>query len=149
MVKKLFIVVGLAIGFFNISYAATDMNSPVGRWITVSDKTHDRSGEVELTNRNGKLSGKIVKIYPGSGRDPKELCVKCEGNFKNKPVLGLTFLWGLEPQRDGTWANGKILDPHDGHVYTATLALTDNGKQIKLRGYWGIFWRTQTWIRAE
>lgn len=148
MIKKFFLLLGCCIGFFSIAQAA-NLNSPIGRWITMSDKTHDRSGIVELFDQYGKLAGKVVKIFPGSGRDPLERCVKCEGEFKNKRVLGLTFLWGLAPQTDGTWANGKILDPHDGHVYTATAKLVEQGKQLKLRGYWGPFWRTQTWIRAE
>ena len=130
------------------SYAA-DMSSPVGEWITVSDKTHDRSGIVNIYEKNGKLYGKIIKIYPVNGRDPAELCVKCSGEFKDKPVLGLTFLWGFEQKDANSWKNGSVLDPHDGQIYRGSMTLVEDGKKLKLRGYWGIFWRTQTWIRVE
>lgn len=144
---KLFLSLIFFLVCFNSCFAA-HMNSPVGQWITVSDRTHDRSGIVDIYERDGKLYGKIIKIFPGSGRDPAERCVKCEGEFKNKPVLGLNFLWGFEPAGDNTWKNGKVLDPHDGEIYRGSLMLVEDGKKLKVRGYWGIFWRTQTWIRV-
>lgn len=148
MMRKLVVVVGLVFFFFTTAFAA-DLNSPVGRWITISDKTHDRSGVVELFDRGGKVYGKVIKIFPGSGRDPAERCVKCEGNFKDKPVVGLTFLWGMMPQGNGRWGGGQLLDPHTGEIYRGTMTLIDGGRQLQLRGYWGIFWRTQTWVRAN
>lgn len=148
MLKKWIALCLMMFAFFSTAYAA-DLNSPVGKWITVSDKSHQRTGMVQLYIKNGVLYGRSLKVFPGSGRDPNERCVKCEGSFKNKPVVGLTFLWGLTPSSDGTWVNGKVLDPHEGHVYTATLKLIDGGRKLQLRGYWGVFWRTQTWIRAE
>ena len=145
----LFLIVNLFSFYFG-AYAqdAPHFSSPVGTWITISDKTHDRSGMVEIYERNGKLSGKIIKIFPGADRDPAELCVKCSGALKNKPVLGLTFLTDFVPGKEGVWEKGLILDPHNGKIYKATMELTDAGKTLKLRGYWGIFWRTQTWLRA-
>lgn len=126
---------------------ASDLNSPVGKWITISDQTQERTGIVEIVENAGKLDGKIVKIFPGKDRNPKDLCVNCPDDFKNKPVAGLEFLWGFEKQSSGNWANGKLLDPKEGHIYKATLTLIDHGKQLKVRGYWGIFWRTQIWTR--
>ena len=145
MIKQ--VILGFVLFFtFTLAYAN---NSPVGEWITISDKTHDRSGVVRISEQNGKLYGKIIKIFPGSGRDPKELCTKCEGNLKNKPILGMVFLTDFTKQADGTWKNGKVLDPKDGKVYRGTIQLIDNGEKLELRGYWGVFWRTQTWIRAN
>lgn len=145
MVKKIFIL--LMSLLVSSQIAAADLNSPIGRWVTISDKTHDRSGIVQIYEQGGKLYGKILKIFPGSGRNPADRCVKCPGNFKDKPVEGLTFLWGFERQPDGTWTNGQILDPKEGNVYKGKLTLTDQGKKLDVRGYWAFFWRTQTWLR--
>ena len=61
----------------------------------------------------------------------------------------MVFLTGFARQADGTWKDGKVLDPKDGKVYRGTITLIDNGQKLELRGYWGVFWRTQTWIRAN
>jgi len=38
------------------------------------------------------------------------------------------------------------MDPEDGKVYTAEIWV-EEGK-LKVRGYVGFFYRTQTWLRA-
>src|ERR1700722_8594439 len=96
---------------------AENLDSPVGNWVTISDTTHDRSAIIQIYKEHGKLYGKIVKIFPGRDRDPAELCVKCEGALKNKPVLGMTFLWGFVETNKNEWGQGHVLDPHEGHVY--------------------------------
>jgi uncharacterized protein (DUF2147 family) len=40
-----------------------------------------------------------------------------------------------------------ILDPEDGKVYKAEI-WTEDGK-LKVRGYVGFFYRTQTWLRQK
>ncbi len=149
MIKHCILAITLFFTFLNIAYAENNLTSPLGEWITISDKTHDRSGVVKLYEENGKLYGKVIKIFPGSGRNPDELCTQCTGEFKNKPVLGLVFLWDFAKQSDGTWKEGKVLDPKEGKIYSGSITLIDGGKKLELRGYWGPFWRTQTWIRAK
>jgi uncharacterized protein (DUF2147 family) len=150
MLSKWFVLIGfIMITVFSAAYAE-DMNSPVGKWITISDKTKERSGMVDLYIRDGKLYGKIIKMFPMRNTpNPETLCVKCPGAFKNKPKVGLVFLWGLKPNSDGSWSDGSILDPKEGNIYAASLNLANNGKELKVRGYWMFFWRTQTWIRAN
>lgn len=148
MIKQFLLAFLLFFTFLNIA-TAENLNSPVGEWITISDKTHDRASIVKLYEENGKLYGKVLKIFPGSGRDPAERCTQCPGDFKDKPVLGLVFLWDFMPQSDGTWKAGKVLDPKEGKIYQGSITLVDNGKKLELRGYWGVFWRTQTWTRVK
>jgi uncharacterized protein (DUF2147 family) len=128
---------------------AAQLNSPIGEWTTISDKTHDRSGIVKIYSDNGKLYGRILKVFPGKDRSPTELCKLCPGNFKNKPVQGLEFLWGFVQKDQTSWEHGQLLDPKNGKIYKGTIKLIDGGKKLELRGYWGIFSRSQTWIRAN
>lgn len=148
MIKQFLLAIVFIFTFSTLVYA-DDMSSPVGEWITISDKTHDKSGIVKLYEHQGKLYGKVMKIFPGDDRDPNERCVKCEGSFKDQPVLGMTFLWGFVRQSDGSWKEGQVLDPKEGHVYRGSIKLIENGEKLEVRGYWGIFWRTQTWIRVK
>ena len=146
-IKYFISMIFLTFMFITTAYAADNKMTPVGTWITISDKTQMRTGKIQIFEQNGKLYGKVIKIFPGPGRTPADRCDKCPGNLKGKPVMGLTFLWGFVPQRDGSWTNGQILDTKEGKIYRASLTPADNGAKLKVRGYWGIFWRTQTWMR--
>jgi uncharacterized protein (DUF2147 family) len=128
---------------------ASKLSSPIGEWITISDKTHDKSGIVEIYDDNGKLYGRIVKVFPSKDRHPNDLCKLCPGNFKNKPIQGLEFLWDFTQKDQTSWTNGQLLDPKNGKIYKGSIKLIDGGKKLELRGYWGIFSRSQTWIRVE
>ena len=43
------------------------------------------------------------------------------------------------------WSGGKILDPGNGKIYRCKIWLKDG--ELKVRGYFGPFYRTQTWRR--
>jgi uncharacterized protein (DUF2147 family) len=58
----------------------------------------------------------------------------------------MKMLWGFV--REGTkWIDGNILDPGNGSTYSSTLWLVDNNT-LKVRGYLGPFYRSQTWRRV-
>jgi uncharacterized protein (DUF2147 family) len=123
-------------------------NSPVGRWKTVDDKTGKVKSIVDISERNGQLSGTIEKLFDPPV--PHPTCNLCGGSMKDRPLVGLQILWGF--QADGRqWSGGQVLDPQTGKIYHATLTLEDSGKHLRLRGYIGIplLGRTQQWERAE
>lgn len=133
-----------------VSAAFADDSSPVGRWRTFDDKTGKESGLVEITRTPDSLEGKVVKIIPEPGDPPNPVCKKCDGPEKDQPVLGLVILKGFHQDGDG-WDGGTILDPRNGHVYSAEMHVGEEGRKLFLRGYLGIslLGRTQTWLRAE
>ncbi|KTD20734.1 DUF2147 domain-containing protein [Legionella londiniensis] len=131
------------LAFFYMPQAMADM--PVGTWTTMDDKTGKKRAVVELSLKNGELSGKIVKVFREKG--DKGICAKCPGEFKNKPIEGLTFLWGLKDQGRGVWSSGQILDPKSGKIYRAKLSM--HGDKLYVRGYVGLamLGRTQVWVK--
>lgn len=86
----------------------------------------------------GLYKGKIVKIFSKPGEDPSQWrCTECEGDQKDAPVLGLTFIKHM--QRHGlTYEDGTILDPRDGSSYSAVMQLSADGQRLTVRGYLGI-----------
>ena len=118
--------------------------SVIGKWKTIDDETGKAKSIVEISEKNGKLYGKVVEILTDK-KDAK--CDKCPGADKGKPIKGLTIITGLK--KDGSEYNGgKILDPTSGKEYKCMMKL--NGKdKLDVRGYVGIqaLGRTQTWIR--
>ncbi len=116
--------------------------SVTGRWTTIDDATGKAKSVVEITERNGKLSGRIVEIFDPAKRD--KLCEKCPGDRTNKPVLGMEIIRDMA--QDGKeWKGGTILDPENGKVYDSKIWL-DGGK-LQVRGYVAFFFRTQVWVR--
>ena len=122
-------------------------NSVIGKWKTIDDETGKPKSIVEIYERSGKIYGKVVDILDAEKK--KNLCTKCPGEDKNKPVMGLVIIKGLT--KDGNeYSSGKILDPVTGKTYKCFLAL-EGSDQLKVRGFIGIslFGRTQTWQRVK
>lgn len=138
--RRILIVV-LAMLFIPLAYA----QSVEGRWTTIDDKTGKKRSIVNLSVSDGTLKGTIVKVFKQSGDTGK--CSKCPGSFKDKPIKGLQFIWGLKQKDPNTWTDGKILDPKTGKIYNAKIML--KGTKLYVRGYIGLsmLGRTQVWVR--
>src|SRR5713101_7495963 len=121
--------------------AAAD--APVGKWKTVDDKTGKVESEVDLYQEGGKLFGKIVGLAePNDDKGKPKTCTKCTGADKDKPVIGLLMIKDLSASGD-RYKGGTILDPADGKIYKAELWVEDG--KLKVRGYLGPLYKTQTW----
>jgi len=137
---------------FQNSFAATTQSqiTPIGLWKSLDDKTSEPRSIIEITEKNGHLSGKIVKIYYQDGEGPADVCHLCRGARNNKLILGMTIMTGLAGN-GRYWQGGEVVDPSNGKVYHCKLKLSDDGNKLFLRGYIGIslFGRTQTWLRVN
>ena len=124
--------------------------TPVGRWTTIDDETKKPKSVIAIYEEDGKLFGKIEKIFPEPGEKPDPVCEKCEGTLKNQPILGMVIMRNLKKD-DDEWSGGTILDPKNGKTYKVKIAIEDKGKKLKVRGYVGmsLLGRTQHWVRAE
>ena len=132
------------------AFCATHPNtSIVGDWQTIDQNTKHPSTLIRIYESKGKYFGKIVKIYPGEGRDPHKVCTHCKGAMKNKPVVGMLMISGLVKQGD-KYVGGKITDPRSGEQYNCELRLGDDGQELYVRGYLGIslLGKTSVWRRA-
>jgi len=136
--------------FVCLPLVAFAQETPVGKWKTIDDETKREKSLVEITETDGKLSGKILEVFKNEGETVDTLCTKCEGAKKDQPIVGMTFLWDLQPKGD-EWTGGRILDPKNGKEYSAKIKVVENGARLKVRGFLGIslLGRSQTWERAK
>lgn len=118
-----------------------------GKWTTIDDNTGEARSVVEIFERDGKVYGKIIAITDPEKRD--RVCENCSGDDRNRPLIGLEILKGLE-KNDGKYEDGYITDPDNGKRYKCYIELED-ANTLKVRGFMGlaIIGRTQIWQRAQ
>lgn len=118
-----------------------------GKWNSTNEETGNIDSIIEVYEKDGKAFAKVIEIK-GSARK-NAVCEKCEDENKNKPILGLNILTGLQENED-EWSGGNILDPRNGRIYNCYIKLIKPNK-LKIRGYIGLalFGKTAYWERAE
>lgn len=116
-----------------------------GEWKTIDDKTGNEKSIVKIYEKNGKIYGKIIELLNPS--EPNPMCTECPGQLKGKPITGMIILIGFE-EKKGKWEGEKsLLDPENGKLYDGKIWVKDG--ELQVRGYIGMFYRTQTWFRVK
>ena len=126
--------------------------TPVGLWRSIDDKTGQPKAEIRIkANAAGVLTGVVEKSLAPSDQP---LCTECPDDRKDKPKLGLEIIRGatkaeVKAEDKPVWEGGSIIDPENGRIYKLRLTPVDAGNKLEVRGAFGPFWRTQTWIRVQ
>lgn len=129
--------------------AALAQATPVGLWRNIDDKTGEPKAEIRIADSGGVLNGQIEKRL-GKDAKPDAVCDECKDDRKGKPILGLEIIRGAKKvEGKDLWEGGKILDPENGREYTLRLTPADGGRKLDVRGSFGPFGRTQTWVRVQ
>jgi len=120
----------------------------VGKWKTIDDSSGEPRSIVEVFERGGKVYGKVTKLYRKTGEDPDPVCDECDQEDPRylKKIIGMEIIAGLT-RDDDEYGDGDILDPENGKVYRCKIWVEN--KQLKVRGYLGPFYRTQSWLKVD
>ncbi|MGE5331422.1 MAG: DUF2147 domain-containing protein [Nitrospirota bacterium] len=124
--------------------------TPEGLWRNIDDKTGEAKAEIRIqANKAGVLTGVLEKRLAKDAK-PDDLCKECSDDRKDKLLLGLEIIRGAKKAEDkDVWEGGKILDPENGRNYTLRMTPVEGGKKLEVRGSFGPFGRTQTWVRVQ
>ena len=116
----------------------------LGGWINGDD-----DAKVEIYKSGNKYYGKITWLRnPNEDNGtPKVDDENPDKSKQSQPVMGLVILKDFIFE-DGYWKNGTIYDPKNGKTYDCEMWL-DGKTGLKIRGYWGIVYRTETWTRPK
>lgn len=145
--KKFLMVSLLALCSFN----AFANEKILGQWTTIDDKTNLPKSIVNIYEKDGKIFGKIERLFRKETEDQNPKCDKCQGEDKDKPMIGLEILKNFSAKSDVKFEDGKITDPASGKVYSCTIEVIEGGEKLKVRGYVGIslLGRTQVWQKTK
>lgn len=112
-----------------------------GRWIT-----EEKDAVVEFVKTGDRLSGRIVSLKDANDSNGKPLkdVLNPDKSKREEPLVGLLMVKDLRKKGD-KWEGGNIYDPSEGKSYKCSVWI-ENGK-LKVRGYSGVFYQTQTWSR--
>ncbi len=147
MKKSLQLVILIVVLSFT---AFSNAQSVFGKWKTIDDRTGNPKGLIEIYEKDGMMYGKILKVLE-KGREGEEiLCVKCDGDMKNQPVVGMHIIKKGVKNEDGEWKGKYLFDPEQAMTFRFKIWLNpDNEDELKVRGYLAFIYRTQTWVRQK
>jgi len=120
IIQILFVAAFMLVAFtyaFSQGTPANYQNSPVGRWRTIDDASGKPASIVVIREENGRITGTIEKVYDPYPKESNPNCTVCQGELKNKPIVGMKILWNLSRQGNG-WTGGMIRAyPVDTHTH--------------------------------
>jgi uncharacterized protein (DUF2147 family) len=126
---------------------AADLSSPEGLWQPL-DSAGRPLGLIKIYQDHGRYFGRIEPSSP----DDKDsgTCDRCTDERKGQSIVGLVLIRNMRLQGD-EYSGGDILDPDTGRIYGCKFRLTDGGRSMVMRGYFGIslLGRSQTWRRVD
>ncbi|PJI99178.1 uncharacterized protein DUF2147 [Acidovorax sp. 69] len=124
--------------------------TPEGLWRNIDDKTGEAKAEIRIRDMgSGVLNGALEKRLTKDAK-PDDVCDECSDDRKGKPILGLEIIRSAKKtEGKDVWEGGKILDPENGRNYTLRMTPVEGGKKLEVRGSFGPFGRTQTWVRVQ
>ncbi len=131
--KKLMLTMALAL----LSMAGYSQEV-LGKWLTEAG-----DAQVEIYQSGDKLNGRIVWLAQGPETKDKH---NPDESLRSRKLMGVNILSGLSKSKD-RWEGGRIYNPKNGKSYKCAIWL--DGEQLKVRGYLGMFYETQTWKRKQ
>ena len=110
----------------------------MGKWLTESG-----DAKVEIYEAGGKINGKIVWLEKGPETTDSH---NTNEKLRSRKLMGVNILSGLTKKSE-KWEGGRIYNPKNGKNYKCSIWL--DGDKLKVRGYIGFLYETQTWKRAQ
>lgn len=140
------IILAAALASIALVASAQDLNSPIGKWKTLDDKTGKAMTITEVyAAKNDTLAARIVENL-----GMPATCDECSGANKGKPFVGIITVWNMKANKDGTWGGGDGYKPSEDMNFTAkSMTLVEGGSKLEVKGCKAFFCRTATWIRTN
>ena len=137
----------VAVGAFGLAGMLPALaDDPVGTWMV-----QDRKAKVRIAPCGPAMCGSIVwlaqPIDTTTGK-PQTDRLNVDPAKRNRPVLGVAILLGMQRANGESRWSGKIYNPEDGNTYPGSIEFIDAAR-LKVRGCYAIFCQSEVWTRAN
>ena len=126
---------------------AQDAQAVLGEWYTEENKA-----KVEVYECASGYCGRIISLSEPNHPDgrPKLDTENPDASLRNREIVGIDILSGLQYDGEDEWEDGTIYDPESGKTYSCYMELKDDNS-LEVRGFIGVslIGRSQTWTRAK
>jgi uncharacterized protein (DUF2147 family) len=113
-----------------------------GVWLT-----QDKEVKVEIYENNGKYFGKTIWLKNPNTKNGNPRLDERNPNqsLRKRSLLNLVILTDFIYE-DKEWIDGRLYDPNEGETYSCKMWL-ETPKVLKVRGYVGFLYETETWTK--
>ena len=134
----------LASSFFTLKAQTIE-----GSWLTYDPRNEKPLSIVDIYVVEGQYYGRITKLYQWPPNDPNPICVKCSGDKKNQPWVGLVILEQFVPNGN-QYQGGTLLIPKYGVSLPCTLVYDpQKPDSLEVVGRVGFITKSSTWTRIN
>ncbi len=132
--------------FCSVHIVQAQADKILGIWMV-----EDQDAKVEIYKKGEGYFGKLVWIKDAF--DAQGLPILDDENpdksLRSRPLMNLEFMYDFKyDPATQEYIKGKLYNTRNGKTYKGKLWLkSDNSMQ--LRGYWGMFYQTETWTRVK
>ena len=127
------------------SVAAQGLDGALGVWADEDGISH-----IRIAPCGQRLCGHIIWLEAPNHSDgrPKTDDKNPDKTLRKRPLLGLTILSGLRPDRKRSKLKGRVYNAQDGNTYD--VYLHPRGSRMKVEGcFFGILCGSQVWTRVR
>ncbi len=123
----------------------------LGTWNAIDNRTgfHVADMVIRKDPKTKVYSATVNRLLPlpGGTATVNTHCVKCQGELKGTPVIGMQALQGLTMSEPSELVNGTWISPTDGRHYEMTGSVNNSNKLISLKGRTEGSTLTMTWLK--
>ncbi|MEO1263520.1 MAG: DUF2147 domain-containing protein [Bacteroidota bacterium] len=131
--------------FLPLALAAQSKGTDIlGVWLN-----EKKEAVVEIYLENDEYFGKIIDIKGEHAERKNELKDKNNPNpeFRDRHLIQMPLIENMK-FKDGKYEGGTAYNPRMGRYFKCKIWLVSNSI-MKIRGYWGIIYATETWERLR
>jgi uncharacterized protein (DUF2147 family) len=125
----------------NYSFSQSEI---IGIWFT-----QDKEAKVQIFQTESGYYGKIIWLKKSIDEKGNPVLDKNnpKDESKKRQLMNLVILNGFTYE-DKEWIGGIMYDPTDGGTYECKIWI-ENKNTLKVRGYLGFLYETESWTRVK
>jgi len=105
--------------------------------------------KVKFCEKEGKYYGDVIWLVETLGNhiEPLKDLKNPNAELRSREILDMPLIEEME-YKNGEWKGGTAYNPRSGRYFKCRMWL-ESEDVLKVRGYWGFLYDTETWTKAS